>query len=102
MRRVRPTRPARAAAAPWAPPRPTAEAFLRLRTLPGEQAQVDWAHFGTCRVGRAERPVVGLVIVLSWSRAIFLRFFHGMATELFLRGHVEAFERWSGSARILL
>ena len=27
-------------------PRPTTEAFLRLRTLPGEQAQVDW---GLCR-----------------------------------------------------
>ncbi len=24
-------------------PRPAAEAYLRLRTLPGEQAQVDWA-----------------------------------------------------------
>ena len=27
-------------------PRPKAEAYLRLRTLPGEQAQVDWGHFG--------------------------------------------------------
>ena len=27
-------------------PRPTVEAYLRLRTLPGEQAQVDW---GLCR-----------------------------------------------------
>ena len=27
-------------------PRPAAEAYLRLRTLPGEQAQVDW---GLCR-----------------------------------------------------
>ena len=27
-------------------PRPVAEAYLRLRTLPGEQAQVDWAHCG--------------------------------------------------------
>ncbi len=26
-------------------PRRTAEAYLRLRTLPDEQAQVDWAHF---------------------------------------------------------
>src|SRR5690242_15304628 len=26
-------------------PRPVAEAYLRLRTLPGEQAQIDWAHF---------------------------------------------------------
>ncbi len=27
-------------------PRPTAEAYLRLVTLPGEQGQVDWGHFG--------------------------------------------------------
>jgi hypothetical protein len=34
-------------------PRPRAEAFLRLRTLPGEQAQVDWGHFGHLEIGRA-------------------------------------------------
>jgi len=83
-------------------PRPAAEAFLRLTTLPGEQAQVDWAHFGQMRVGRAERPLVALVVVLSWSRAIFLRFFHGMATEHFLRGQAEAFERWGGHPRVCL
>ena len=33
-------------------PRPTAEAYLRLRSLPGEQAQVDWGHFGHL----ADRP----------------------------------------------
>ena len=27
-------------------PRPVAEAYLRLRTLAGEQSQVDWAHMG--------------------------------------------------------
>jgi transposase len=36
--------------------RPThREAFLRLITLPGEQAQADWAHFGEIRIGRARR-----------------------------------------------
>ncbi len=35
-------------------PRPAAEAYLRLRTLPGEQAQVDWAHFGKLAIGRAD------------------------------------------------
>jgi hypothetical protein len=33
-------------------PRPVAEAYLRLRTLPAEQAQIDWAHFGKLTVGR--------------------------------------------------
>jgi len=32
-------------------PRPPAEAYLRLRTLPGEQAQVDWGHFGHLQIG---------------------------------------------------
>lgn len=52
-------------------PRPAAEAFLRLPTLPGEQAQVDWAHFGQVRIGRAQRPLMAFVMVLSFSRAIF-------------------------------
>jgi hypothetical protein len=30
------------------------EAFLRLSTLPGEQAQADWAHFGEVTIGRAK------------------------------------------------
>jgi transposase len=83
-------------------PRPVAEPFLRLKTLPGEQAQIDWAHFGTLKIGRAERPVVAFVAVLSWSRAIFLRFYLGQQMENFLRGHEGAFEAWNGVARVLL
>ena len=83
-------------------PRPSAEAFLRLRTLPGEQAQVDWAHFGHVTVGQAKRPLVAFVIVLSYSRAIYLRFMLGMRTEDFLAGHQAAFRHWNGGARVLL
>jgi transposase len=36
-------------------PRAQAEAYLRLRCLPGEQAQVDWGHFGHLAIGRARR-----------------------------------------------
>jgi len=78
------------------------EAYLRLRTLPGEQAQVDWAHFGKVAVGKAVRALVGFVMVLSWSRAIFLRFFLGQHISNFLRGHVAAFQRFSGIPRVLL
>ena len=47
-------------------PRRTSEAYLRLRTLPGEQGQVDWGHFGHLTIGRARRPLMAFVIVLSW------------------------------------
>jgi transposase len=83
-------------------PRPPTEAYLRLRTLPGEQAQVDWGHFGKIRIGRAVRKLYGFVMVLSYSRQIFLCFSLSAAMPSFLRGHVEAFEFFGGVARILL
>jgi len=83
------------------PPR-HAEAFLRLRTLPGEQAQVDWASFGTMKIGAALRRLSAFVMVLSWSRQIFLRFSLSAAMPSFLRGHVEAFAFFGGVARVLL
>ena len=83
-------------------PRPAAQAYLRLRTLPGEQAQVDWAHFGHLQIGRAKRPLMAFVMVLSYSRRIFLRFFLNAQMDSFLRGHVEAFAVWGGLARVLL
>ena len=83
------------------PPRRT-EAYLRLRTLPGEQCQVDWGHFGHIEIGRARRPLMGFVTVLSWSRQIFLRFYLDARMENFLRGHVAAFEAWGGVPRIAL
>ena len=82
-------------------PIPT-EPFLRLRTFPGEQGQVDWAHFGEVIVGRARRRLSCFVITLSYSRALYLEFFFDQTIENFLRGHVHAFEAWTGQPRIIL
>ena len=83
--------------------RPAAiEPFLCLRTYPGEQAQVDWAHFGKVTIGRAQRKLSCFVMTLSYSRALYLEFFFDQSMENFLRGHVHAFDYWSGCPRILL
>lgn len=83
-------------------PRKSSEAYLRLRTLPGEQGQVDWGHFGQVPIGRARRPLMAFVMVLSWSRQIFLRFYLNQRMDNFLRGHVAAFHAFGGVARVLL
>ena len=83
-------------------PRPTPEAFLRLSMLPGEQGQVDWGCFGSIKVGGATRRLLAFVIVLAWSRKIFLRFFHDARMPAFLSGHVEAFRAFGGVPRELL
>jgi transposase len=78
------------------------EAFLSLRTFPGEQGQVDWAHFGEVAIGRARRRLSCFVITLSYSRALYLEFFFDQRIESFLRGHIHAFEDWQGFPRTLL
>ena len=83
-------------------PRRPAEAYLRLRSLPGEQAQVDWGHFGHLQIGRARRPLMAFVMVLSHSRQIFLRFCLDARMENFLRGHVAAFQAFAGVPRVIL
>jgi transposase len=83
--------------------RPThREAFLRLRTFPGEQAQVDWANFGKVTIGRAERKLSCFVLTLSHSRALYLEFFFDQTLENFLRGHVHALSAWGGAPRVIL
>ncbi len=83
--------------------RPTLrEAFLSMRYFPGEQGQVDWAHFGEVSVGRARRRLSCFVTTLSYSRALYFEFFYDQVMESFLRGHVNAFADWNGVPRILL
>jgi transposase len=83
-------------------PKRAAEAFLRLTTLPGEQAQVDWGHFGHIEIEGARRPLVAFVMVLSWSRWMFLRFGVDQRMGSFLAHHEAAFEELGGVPRVVL
>ena len=83
-------------------PGPVREAFLRRSTLPGEEAQVDWAHFGKMRVGHADRALVCFVLVLGYSRGIYAHFFHDQSMTNFLTGHVGAFGALGGVPRRIL
>ena len=83
-------------------PKPQAEAFLKLRTLPGVEAQVDWADFGTVSIGSAEWRLSAFLMVLSWSRTIYLKFYLSQKMAWFLRGHEEAFKYFGGIPRVIL
>jgi len=56
-------------------PRPVRKPILRLRTLAGEQAQCDWAHFGDNHHRQGDPAADAFVMVLSYSRHLFLRFY---------------------------
>ncbi len=81
-------------------PRKLPEAYLRLSLMPGEVVQVDWGHFGHVQIGRAKRPLMAFVMVLGYSRRVFLRFYLNARTDNFIRGHVDAFNSWGACARV--
>ena len=54
------------------PARP--RATVRFETAPGEQAQVDWAHFGTIEHRGRGRPLYAFLFTLGWSRMLYLEF----------------------------
>ena len=81
-------------------PRPVAEAYLRLaHACPVSKPNVDWAHCGHLIVGRAKRPLMAFVMVLSYSRRIFLRFSLNARMDSFLRGHVLALQAFGVGSR---
>jgi len=83
-------------------PKPRSEAFFRLKTFPGEQAQVDWGYFGQIRVGTAVRKLWFFVIVLSWSRAFDVYFSLDQSAPAVLRGHLAGFDHFGGVPRRIL
>jgi transposase len=76
-------------------PRPR-KAYLRVETTAGEQAQVDWGSFGWLRVGSTQRPLSCFVMVLRWSRALYLDFALDQRIETFCAMHRCAFEFFGG------
>jgi transposase len=76
--------------------------YLRVELSPGEQAQVDWAAFGHLRVGNTQRPLSAFLMVLSFSRALYVDFAFDQRLETFLRMHRRALEFFGGVPRRIL
>jgi len=72
------------------------EAFFRIETQPGEQAQVDWANCGSIVIGTARRKLSLFVMVLSWSRMMYAEFSLSQCLEDFLACHWRAFQFFGG------
>lgn len=71
---------------------PRKPAFLTLAFAPGECAQVDWGHWHSVPVGNARRKLSFFVMVLAYSRMMYLEFTVSQSMEFFLAAHLNAFE----------
>ncbi|MBU1495191.1 MAG: IS21 family transposase [Actinobacteria bacterium] len=71
---------------------PKTRAFLKLSFAPGECAQVDWGSYGSVNVGSARRRLSFFVMVLCYSRMMYVEFTVSQTMEHFLACHQNAFE----------
>ncbi len=78
-------------------PRPPQEPIVRFETPPGQQAQVDFAHF---RFPWGRR--YALLVVLSYSRLLWLRFYLRQDMRTLFAGLEEAFRFFGGVPHELL
>ena len=81
VRRIRPTK------------RPV---YLKLHFAPGECAQVDWGAYGTVAVGNTRRRLSFFVMVLAFSRQMFVEFTVSQTMEHFLACHEHGFAAFGG------
>ena len=82
-------------------PRPR-EAFLTLAFAPGEVAQVDWGEWGSIAVGETRRRLSFFVMVLAYSRKLYVEFTLSQSMEHFLEAHIHAFDALGVPRKIMV
>jgi transposase/transcriptional regulator with XRE-family HTH domain len=78
------------------------EPFLKLSFAPGECAQVDWGSYGSVNVGSTSRKLSFFVMVLCYSRMMYVEFTVSQTMEHFLACHQNAFSRLGVPQKIML
>ena len=75
------------------------KATVRFETAPGEQAQVDWGVLSYIAENGRRRRMWAFVMVLGFSRAIYVELVRRADVATFTRCHINAFEYFGGVPR---
>jgi transposase len=76
---------------------------VRFETPPGKQSQADWAYCGRFRDSAGQLlPVYVFVLVLGFSRMLYVEFTSSMKLPTLMRCHLNAFDFFGGWTREIL
>jgi transposase len=74
-------------------------AYVRFESLPGEQFQIDWGHFGSLVYGKTPRKLYCLAVIEAHSRMLYAEFTHSQKQETLHQGLLNAFRFFQGTPR---
>mgnify|MGYP000859784259 CR=1 FL=1 len=77
-------------------------AYIRFETEPGYQAQVDWGDFKISNPDGTTHTVFAFVMVLGYSRAMYVEFVEKRTLEAFMDCHINAFNYFGGTPKEIL
>jgi transposase len=78
------------------------EPFIRFESKPGEQMQIDWAHFGSLSYQEHKRKLYALAVIESYSRKLYVEFTHSQKHQALHQGLLNAFIYFGGSPKQVL
>jgi transposase len=65
-------------------------------------AQVDWGEWGSLAVGNTRRRLSFFVMVLAYSRQLYVEFTLSQSMEHFLAAHINAFDALGVPRRVMV
>jgi transposase len=77
-------------------------AYIRFETEPGLQAQVDWGDFQVQEPDGKTSTIFAFVMVLGYSRSLYVEFVKCCTLDVFMDGHIRAFRYFHGVPAELL
>jgi transposase len=81
---------------------PKRPVYLKLHFAAGECAQIDWGSFGSVAVGNTRRRLSFFVMVLAYSRRLFVEFTVSQTMEHFLACHEHAFAELGVPSKLMV
>jgi transposase len=77
-------------------------AYMRFETEPGRQAQVDWGDFQVKQPDGRITTIYAFVMVMGYSRALYIEFVEKPTLEIFMDCHIHAFHFFGGIPQEIL
>lgn len=76
--------------------------FARFESMPGEQFQIDWGHFGALMYGTTRRKLYALAVCEAFSRMLYVEFTHCQKQDTLHQCLANAFSFFEGAPKTIV